>query len=75
VLSGVGERAGLPLRVHPLAESAAHWDVPDGAVSKVLLDVPPGKVIRASRDPATPQLPEATPAPARADTTASTDTA
>ncbi|MCZ2804598.1 NADPH:quinone reductase [Modestobacter sp. VKM Ac-2983] len=36
----VGEDAGLPLHVHPLAETAAaHQAVQDGAVGKVLIDV------------------------------------
>jgi NADPH:quinone reductase len=36
----VGEDAGLPLHVHPLAETAAaHRAVQDGAVGKVLVDV------------------------------------
>ncbi len=36
----VGEQAGLPLHVHPLAETAAaHRAVEDGAVGKVLIDV------------------------------------
>jgi NADPH2:quinone reductase len=36
----VGEDAGLPLHVYPLAEtSAAHQAVHDGAVGKVLIDV------------------------------------
>jgi NADPH2:quinone reductase len=36
----VGEDAGLPLHVHPLAETAAaHSAVQDGAVGKVLIDV------------------------------------
>ncbi|CCG02220.1 NADPH:quinone reductase [Blastococcus saxobsidens] len=37
---GVGEGAGLPLHVFPLAETAqAHQAVQDGAVGKVLIDV------------------------------------
>ena len=43
VLAGavrVGEDAGLPLHVHPLADTAAaHRAVQDGAVGKVLIDV------------------------------------
>lgn len=43
VLAGavrVGEDAGLPLHVHPLADTAAaHQAVQDGAVGKVLIDV------------------------------------
>ena len=36
----VGEDAGLPLHVFPLAETAAaHQAVQDGAVGKVLVDV------------------------------------
>jgi len=36
----VGEDAGLPLHVHPLADTAeAHRAVEDGAVGKVLVDV------------------------------------
>ena len=36
----VGREAGLPLHVHPLAETAAaHQAVQDGAVGKVLVDV------------------------------------
>jgi NADPH2:quinone reductase len=36
----VGEDAGLPLHVFPLAETAqAHRAVEDGAVGKVLVDV------------------------------------
>ncbi|MCZ2815076.1 NADPH:quinone reductase [Modestobacter sp. VKM Ac-2984] len=36
----VGEDAGLPLHIHPLAETAAaHQAVQDGAVGKVLIDV------------------------------------
>ena len=36
----VGADAGLPLHVHPLAETAAaHQAVQDGAVGKVLIDV------------------------------------
>jgi NADPH2:quinone reductase len=36
----VGEDAGLPLHIYPLAETAAaHTAVQDGAVGKVLIDV------------------------------------
>jgi NADPH2:quinone reductase len=36
----VGDAAGLPLHVYPLAETAAaHQAVQDGAVGKVLIDV------------------------------------
>jgi NADPH2:quinone reductase len=36
----VGDAAGLPLHVYPLAETAAaHQAVHDGAVGKVLIDV------------------------------------
>jgi NADPH2:quinone reductase len=37
----VGENAGLPLYGFPLTNTAdAHQDVQDGAVGKVLIDVP-----------------------------------